>query len=117
MALGDTGPVPHDRQGVYFEDSLYDVVATAPGQVVVESYTVAVSDGQLDLRLVGMGGVDPYAVIAGLDIRTATLDSIPKLSIGDVSVNEGDSGTTTATFTVSLSAAPTQPVSRQLGNR
>jgi len=38
-------------------------------------------------------------------------DAIPSLSIDDVSVNEGNSGTTTATFTVSLSAASGQTVS------
>ncbi len=38
-------------------------------------------------------------------------DPLPSLSINDVSVNEGNSGTTTATFTVSLSAASGQTVS------
>ncbi|WP_369915231.1 putative Ig domain-containing protein [Xanthomonas sp. NCPPB 3005] len=38
-------------------------------------------------------------------------DAQPSLSIDDVSVNEGNSGTTTATFTVSLSAASGQTVS------
>ncbi|MBB4606318.1 uncharacterized protein YhjY with autotransporter beta-barrel domain [Xanthomonas arboricola] len=38
-------------------------------------------------------------------------DAVPSLSIDDVSVNEGNSGTTTATFTVSLSAASGQTVS------
>jgi len=38
-------------------------------------------------------------------------DALPSLSIDDVSVNEGNSGTTTATFTVSLSAASGQTVS------
>ncbi|MDV2450049.1 putative Ig domain-containing protein [Xanthomonas hortorum] len=38
-------------------------------------------------------------------------DTLPALSIDDVSVNEGNSGTTTATFTVSLSAASGQTVS------
>lgn len=37
-------------------------------------------------------------------------DAQPALSIDDVSVNEGNSGTTTATFTVSLSAASGQTV-------
>ncbi|WP_425612697.1 putative Ig domain-containing protein [Xanthomonas vesicatoria] len=38
-------------------------------------------------------------------------DALPSLSIDDVSVNEGNSGTTTATFTVSLSQASGQTVS------
>jgi len=37
-------------------------------------------------------------------------DSAPSLSINDVSMNEGDSGTTSFTFTVSLSAASAQTV-------
>ena len=36
--------------------------------------------------------------------------STPSLSIGDVSVNEGQSGSTNATFTVALSAASSQTV-------
>lgn len=36
---------------------------------------------------------------------------IPALSVGDATVAEGDSGTTTLSFPVSLSVAPTQPVS------
>ncbi len=38
-------------------------------------------------------------------------DAVPSLSINDISVNEGNSGTTTANFTVSLSAASGQTVS------
>lgn len=37
-------------------------------------------------------------------------DAVPALSVGDVSVAEGNSGTTTATFTVSLSAASGQTI-------
>ncbi|PPU58862.1 hemagglutinin [Xanthomonas codiaei] len=37
-------------------------------------------------------------------------DALPSLSIDDISVNEGNSGTTTATFTVSLSQASGQTV-------
>ncbi len=37
-------------------------------------------------------------------------DPVPALSIGDVSLAEGNAGTTTATFTVSLSAASGRPV-------
>ncbi len=41
-------------------------------------------------------------------------DAVPNLSINDVSVTEGNSGTTSATFTVTLSAASTSPVTRDL---
>ena len=36
-------------------------------------------------------------------------DSAPTLSVNDVTVTEGNAGTTTATFTVSLSAASGKP--------
>ena len=42
---------------------------------------------------------------------TFTTDSLPTLSIDDVSVNEGNSGTANMTFTVSLSAPSALPVS------
>ncbi|GAB4443898.1 MAG: hypothetical protein OHK0015_44600 [Chloroflexi bacterium OHK40] len=42
---------------------------------------------------------------------TNTPVPLPELSIGDASVTEGNSGTRTITFTVSLSFAPTLPVS------
>jgi hypothetical protein len=76
MALGDAGTQAHDRQGVFLEGSLYDVVATAAGQVVTRSYTVVVNDGQLDIRLAGLAGKDPYAVIAGLDIRPTSVNGL-----------------------------------------
>ena len=38
-------------------------------------------------------------------------DSVPTLSINDMSMTEGNSGTKTATFTVTLSAASASPVS------
>ncbi len=47
----------------------------------------------------------------GLGIGTIVDDdAVPTLSIGDVTVTEGDAGTTAATFTVTLSAASGRPV-------
>jgi PKD repeat protein/disulfide oxidoreductase YuzD len=40
----------------------------------------------------------------------ATVKALPTLAISDQTLTEGDSGTTTLTFTVSLSAASSQPV-------
>jgi len=53
-------------------------------------------------------------VTAGNAVATITNDdgtATPSLSIGDVSIAEGDSGTKTATFTVSLSSAAASTVS------
>jgi hypothetical protein len=60
------------------------------------------------------GPVDPYTggsymVVGNLSCSNATTP-VPSLSINDVAVAEGNSGTTNATFTVSLSAASTSAV-------
>jgi hypothetical protein len=60
------------------------------------------------------GPVDPYTggsymVVGNLSCSNATTPT-PSLSINDVAVAEGNSGTTNATFTVSLSAASTSAV-------
>ncbi|HQZ15224.1 MAG TPA: Calx-beta domain-containing protein, partial [Vicinamibacteria bacterium] len=47
---------------------------------------------------------------SGLDVSFATSPCPPTLSISDVSVVEGDAGTTNATFTVTLSAASASTV-------
>ena len=69
MALGDMGTVAHDRQGVFLNGTRFDIVATKAGEVVNRSFAIAVPGGRLDLRLVGLGGLDPYAVIGALQIR------------------------------------------------
>jgi hypothetical protein len=60
------------------------------------------------------GPADPYTggsymVVGNLSCSNATTPT-PSLSINDVAVAEGNSGTTNATFTVSLSAASTSAV-------
>ena len=54
IMLGDAGPYAHDLQGVYLEGTQVDSVSTAAGQVVTKTYTVTVSDGQLNLRLLDL---------------------------------------------------------------
>ena len=44
------------------------------------------------------------------DTLVATVKKPPTLSINDISVTEGDSGTSNATFTVTLSGASSQPI-------
>ena len=54
----------------------------------------------------------------GSGVATITDDDAPPtLSIDDVSVTEGNAGTTTATFTVTLSAASGQTRDGRLGHR
>ena len=53
----------------------------------------------------------PTATVALISTATPTLmPTVPLLSINDVTVTEGNSGTTNATFTVTLSAPSSQPV-------
>ncbi|WKZ11575.1 MAG: PKD domain-containing protein [Gammaproteobacteria bacterium] len=45
------------------------------------------------------------------DTTTVTLVRAPRLSVSDVEVTEGDSGTAEITFTISMDGTPTRPVS------
>jgi endoglucanase len=54
-----------------------------------------------------------YATLAGAEAAGTILDSAaaqPTIAVGDVTVTEGNAGTSSALFTVRLSAASTQPV-------
>jgi hypothetical protein len=72
-----------------------------------------------EIRQAILGSTTPTASLAGKTVTGGRLNiwnalssapSQPALSINDVSVTEGDSGTKTATFTVTLTGAPSQPV-------
>ncbi|GAG45820.1 unnamed protein product, partial [marine sediment metagenome] len=58
VTLGDTGGA-HDLMGVYLEDVQVDTVSTAAGETVANTYRVSVSDSQLNLHLIDLGGSDP----------------------------------------------------------
>ena len=70
MDLGDEGAYLHDYMGIFLEGTQVDTVSTAAGQVVSKSYTVNVVNGQLDLLLKDLGGVDPNVCIECLSITT-----------------------------------------------
>jgi hypothetical protein len=55
-------------------------------------------------------GVTNAIVLDGQGIGTILNDDLPSLSVNDVTVTEGNAGTTNATFTLSLSASSTLPV-------
>ena len=109
VRLGDRGQFWHDQMGVYLEGTQVGTVSTGRAEVVNLSYEVAVNDGQLTLRLRDQGGTDPNASIVGLDIVTV-VPPVPTLSITDVSMTEGDSGTKNFNFTVQLSQPSGQNV-------
>jgi len=59
-----------------------------------------VTDGQLTLRLRDLGGTNYYASIAALEV--VSLFTGPRISIADVALAEGNAGTTSFDFLVSL---------------
>ncbi|HEX6984284.1 MAG TPA: fibronectin type III domain-containing protein, partial [Planctomycetaceae bacterium] len=68
VTLGDAAAA-HDQMGVYLEGALADSVTAAKGQFVTRTFTVAVADGQLTLRLDDLGGADPNAVVNALTVE------------------------------------------------
>jgi fibronectin type 3 domain-containing protein len=79
LTVGDTGPYPHDQQ-VFLEGASVDTISTGAGQTLTRIYNnVAVSDGQLTLRLDGRGGVDPNMVINALKVTETA--STPALGV------------------------------------
>jgi hypothetical protein len=116
-------------------DGKMDVVTadSASGQV---SALLSKGDGTLSLPITATVGAGPIAVAAGdfngdglpdlavanpaagnvsvlLNDGTWPPPNAPALSINNVSVTEGETGTTNAVFTVSLSAASTQTITVQ----
>jgi fibronectin type 3 domain-containing protein len=68
LTLGDMGGFAHDNMGVFFENAQFDSVTTLAQQVLLKTYTVVVSDGQLNLKLQDLGGTDPNVVIEAMEI-------------------------------------------------
>ena len=62
----------HDQLGYYLEGSLVDTVTLDAGTLYRQSFMTTVSDGQLTLGLLDLGGADPYVVISGLEIVRIT---------------------------------------------
>jgi Calx-beta domain-containing protein len=110
--------------------SSFDGSAVAPGDYAATSGTLTFTPGQTAKQiLVAVKGdtlnevneiytvnlANPTnATIAGTGIATGTItndDAVPTLAINGVSLAEGNSGTTSFTFTVTLSAASGLPVS------
>jgi|GEM_PF-918777 len=72
LTVGDTS-YAHDQMGVYLEGSQVDSLTTAKNQFVTQTYRVAVSDGQLTLRLTDLGGSDGSVVLNALRVATAVV--------------------------------------------
>lgn len=85
--LGDVANYQHDQMGVYIEDALVESVTSPIGQVVTRSYVVRVSDGQLNLRLEDLGGVDPSVIITGLRIQNSSPPVAHDPIVSDISIS------------------------------
>ena len=84
VTMGDTGQ-PHEQMGVFLEGVQVDEVDNASGETITRTYRVSVGDEQLNLRLLDLGGSDPWAVINGLDVVFAGPDlSGPRVASVDL---------------------------------
>jgi probable HAF family extracellular repeat protein len=85
-----------------------------PGETLKNINVAVIGDTGDELNeefFVTLSGESNATIRDGHGVGTITDDDgTPALSIGDVSVTEGNSGTSTATFTVTLSPASGQPV-------
>jgi subtilisin family serine protease/subtilisin-like proprotein convertase family protein/uncharacterized protein (DUF2141 family) len=88
----------------------------------VEGSGSGYSTGNYDIEIAVNGGgdspfayahivnIDPGDTVTGIDFGNQQIAPPPALSVDDLSVTEGDTGTVSAVFTVSLSAASTETV-------
>jgi hypothetical protein len=67
VTLGDTAAA-HDEMGVFLEGVQVDTVTTSSGQTIAGTYRVDIGDGQLNLRLVDLGGSYSWVMINALDV-------------------------------------------------
>ena len=120
---------PASGQIVTVDYATSDGTATAPADYIAANGTLVFSANQTTRTFnVPVNGdlldeinenftvtlSDPAGAAIGDDLGLGTItdnDAEPALSINDVGVTEGDSGTTAATFTVSLSGPSGKPIS------
>jgi chitinase len=106
-----------------------DSSAVAPGDYATTSGTLTFSPGQTAKQIVvavngdtTIEGTETFtvnlsnpanAIVSGSGIATGTItndDALPTLTVGNVTANEGNSGTTSFTFVVTLSAVSASTV-------
>ena len=88
-------------------------ITTAVGAGADIAWGIAIqTDGKIVAAGQSSGGWnDDFAVVRYNGGSSSTLPATPALTVGDTTVTEGDSGSVTANFTVTLSAASTSTVS------
>jgi hypothetical protein len=94
---------------------LTTTVTFNPGDPLTQTVTVLVTGDTIpeldETFFVNLTNVSPNARIAvGQGLGTIINDDIPSFSVNDISIVEGDTGTTTGTFEVTLSGPPTETV-------
>ena len=124
---------PASGQSVSVDYSTADGTATAPADYAATSGTLTFAPGQTTRTVtvqvagdtldeinetftVNLSNAVNAAIADGTGLGTILDDDpLPALSINDVTVNESDAGTTSATFTVSLNAPSARVVSVNYG--
>lgn len=76
MGDGSSGTGPRDEIGIFIEGQQLATVTTNPGEYVVSTFQVTVSDGQFNLRLEDLGGSDSLVLINGLDVEAVGPDLV-----------------------------------------
>jgi PKD repeat protein len=100
VTLGDPS-LKRDNVDLYAEGGMIDTgLTTLAGKTLTKTYTVQVTDGQLNLDLVDTGGVNGYFALDALDIVPhGSSTSLTANAGADVAANEGASVTFNATAT------------------
>ena len=71
--VGDLGGYTHDQMGVFLEDTQVGTIGVANGVMVEAVYdNIAVTDGQLNLRIKDLGGSGVYVVLNGLEVSSSS---------------------------------------------
>jgi fibronectin type 3 domain-containing protein len=70
LQMGDMS-YAHQGMGVFFQGTQVDNLSNAAGQIITKTYSVTVTNGQLDLGLQALGGANSAAVIEGMEIASA----------------------------------------------
>ncbi len=103
--IGDTSPFYHDRVQVRAEDEPQVTVNTTAGQWTSSSFVVQIGDGQLNLGLKDLGGVDPHWVLNALRVRPAPAQ-VDEIQISGPTGPLDANGTTVDEYTGTILAAP-----------
>ena len=111
LTMGDRLSSAHDLMGVVLEGVQVDTVNTLTRPSVTRSYVTTIADGQLNLRLQDLGGVDPDVVIQAMAVERIAAIAIRPTSERDTS----ESGQF-VTLEVELKSQPTAEVTLSLAS-